>query len=118
MSTPKDSKKSTREKAQAARKPEATAEAKPGRLLGALLPHDGATWSFKILGDEAVVARHVDAGDPEALRLQRPGASVARPQRNLALAGPAAHEDGDVLGHGGPFTTARARQRESLVVKE
>lgn len=50
-----------RDKAQAARKPEATAEAKPGRLLGALLPHGGQTWSFKILGDEAIVSRHVDA---------------------------------------------------------
>jgi hypothetical protein len=36
------------------------AAAKPGRLLGALLPHNGQTWIFKMLGDEEAVARHVD----------------------------------------------------------
>lgn len=46
---------------QAARKPTAeAAPAKPGRLLGALLPHGEETWTFKMLGDAEAVTKHVD----------------------------------------------------------
>lgn len=37
------------------------ADAKPGRLLGALLPHGEQTWSFKVLGDIEAVSRQADA---------------------------------------------------------
>lgn len=48
-----------RSKAQAPLTAAADKEPVPGRLLGALLPHDGQTWIFKLLGDEAAVSKHV-----------------------------------------------------------
>jgi hypothetical protein len=49
-----------RAKAQTARPAAPQGEAKPGRLLGALLPHAGQTWIFKMLGDADAVGRHVE----------------------------------------------------------
>jgi hypothetical protein len=34
---------------------------KPARLVGAVVPQDGQTWFYKLMGDEAVVARQKDA---------------------------------------------------------
>ena len=50
------------------------------------------------LGD---VATDVHPRHPIAGRLQRVSALLARIERNRALARPPAHQDGDVLGHGG-----------------
>jgi hypothetical protein len=48
-----------RAKAQSPLAAEGAKEQVPGRLLGALLPHDGETWIFKMLGDDAAVTKHV-----------------------------------------------------------
>ncbi len=50
--------KAWRDKAQTAKRP---ADSKPGRLLGALLPHGDETWTFKVLGDIEAVSRQADA---------------------------------------------------------
>jgi hypothetical protein len=34
---------------------------KPARLIGAIVPQNGQTWFYKLMGDEAVVARQKDA---------------------------------------------------------
>jgi hypothetical protein len=33
------------------------AESKPVRILGAMIPHSGATWFFKLMGPDAIVAK-------------------------------------------------------------
>lgn len=50
--------KAWRDKAQTVKRP---ADSKPGRLLGALLPHGDETWTFKVLGDIEAVSRQADA---------------------------------------------------------
>ena len=41
--------------------PKPPADLKPGRLIGALLPHGDTTWFFKILGPDAAVAKQSPA---------------------------------------------------------
>lgn len=50
--------KAWRDKAQIVKRP---ADSKPGRLLGALLPHGDETWTFKVLGDIEAVSRQAEA---------------------------------------------------------
>ena len=34
---------------------------KPARLIGSMLPQDGQTWFYKLMGDPGVVAQQKDA---------------------------------------------------------
>jgi hypothetical protein len=80
---------------------------KPARLIGAMVPHDGATWFFKLLGDDAVTAKQREAFqafiksvsfDASPAAAPAPAApSVAPPMTLLSTTPPASERGGDGL---------------------
>ncbi len=76
-----------------------TAAEKPQRLLGAIVPHGGATWFFKLTGPEALVARKKPAY-LEFLRTVKPASDPSPASSVPASAGTAASapEQADHLG--------------------